>query len=380
MPVQVQSVTGLVSVFFSEHPVRYFEDAKDCDLDAYACWCRELLSAGCTRRRPSSRPGSRRWPTPRSSSNAPSRRRPPPSPPCPSGGGVTGLADGTPAPGGAVDGAPGSLQRLRALLEERGGLLAGMVSDRDAIAAEGAAETCPAAALAAGGPRVEGREEEYRLLLEAIYEGYLVHYGEPRVVRAPEADLGLLAGDQLYAIGLARLVAIGDTRAVSELADTITLSALAQAGGEVELAEAVWRAGGRAVGWGSSPPAPPRQGAGTHGVAGGTRGNAHKCGGCDGGELGSPRYCLRRCPTDAQDRNRSTRSRGASRGPSKARPSAAAGSWWWAPTRPARSRRCRSPSRPWGWRSDRSSKANPRAGKRSGPWISSTSSTTSRSC
>jgi hypothetical protein len=167
---------------------------------------------------------------------------------------VTGLVEGTPSPGGAVDGTPaGSLQRLRALLEDRGGLLAGMLSDQDAIAAAAAPETCPAAALAAGGPRVEGREEEYRLLLEAIYEGYLVHYGEPRVVRAPEADLGLLAGDQLYAIGLARLVAIGDTRAVSELADTITLSALAQAGGEVELAEAVWRAGGRAVGWGSTP-------------------------------------------------------------------------------------------------------------------------------
>ena len=167
---------------------------------------------------------------------------------------MTGLAGGTPAPGGALDGAPtGSLQRLRALLEDRGGLLAGMLSDQDVIAAKAASVTCPAAALAAGGPRVEGREEEYRLLLEAIYEGYLVHYGEPRVVRAPEADLGLLAGDQLYAIGLARLVAIGDTRAVSELADTITLSALAQAGGEVELAEAVWRAGGRAVGWGSTP-------------------------------------------------------------------------------------------------------------------------------
>ena len=167
---------------------------------------------------------------------------------------MTGLAEGAPAPDGGVDGTPaGSLQRLRALLEGRGGLLAGMLSDQDAIAAAAAPATCPAAALAAGGPRVEGREEEYRLLLEAIYEGYLVHYGEPRVVRAPEADLGLLAGDQLYAIGLARLVAIGDTRAVSELADTITLSALAQAGGEVELAEAVWRAGGRAVGWGSTP-------------------------------------------------------------------------------------------------------------------------------
>ena len=46
VPVQVQSVTGLLSVFFSERPVRSFEDAKDCDLDAYASWSRELLSRG----------------------------------------------------------------------------------------------------------------------------------------------------------------------------------------------------------------------------------------------------------------------------------------------------------------------------------------------
>jgi len=173
---------------------------------------------------------------------------------------VSGVADGSPATEEPPDGdAGGSLQRLRALLEDRGGLLAGMLSDGAApegpptAAGPPTGESCAAAALAAAGPRVEGREDEYRLLLEAIYEGYLVHYGEPRLVRPPEADLGLLAGDQLYAIGLARLVAIGDTHAVSELADTITLSALAQAAGEVELAEAVWRAGGRAVGWGSTP-------------------------------------------------------------------------------------------------------------------------------
>jgi hypothetical protein len=71
-------------------------------------------------------------------------------------------------------------------------------------------------------------------------------------VKVPEADLGLLAGDQLYAIGLARLVALGDTAAVAELADTITLSALAHGGGEEPLAEAVWAAGARAVGWGST--------------------------------------------------------------------------------------------------------------------------------
>jgi hypothetical protein len=81
-----------------------------------------------------------------------------------------------------------------------------------------------------------------------------LHYRRGRLLRVPEGELGLglLAGDQLYAVGLARLVAIGDALAVSELADTITLSALAQAAGEQALAEAVWEAGARAVGWGSS--------------------------------------------------------------------------------------------------------------------------------
>jgi glutamate-1-semialdehyde 2,1-aminomutase len=45
-PVQVVSATGLVTVFFSERPVRSFEDAQACDLDAYARWCTELLSRG----------------------------------------------------------------------------------------------------------------------------------------------------------------------------------------------------------------------------------------------------------------------------------------------------------------------------------------------
>ena len=37
---------GLVTVFFSSRPVLSFEDAKACDLDAHAAWCRELLSRG----------------------------------------------------------------------------------------------------------------------------------------------------------------------------------------------------------------------------------------------------------------------------------------------------------------------------------------------
>jgi hypothetical protein len=146
----------------------------------------------------------------------------------------------------------GVLLQLRELLLAEGGLMATLVDPRPAE--EGDRSTGPSspASIAASGPRAQGRRSEYELLVEAIYEGYLLHYGEPRVLRSSDADLGLLAGDQLYAIGLARLVALGDTDAVAELADTITLTALAHAGGSPALADAVWTAGARAVGWGSS--------------------------------------------------------------------------------------------------------------------------------
>lgn len=149
--------------------------------------------------------------------------------------------------GGAEPATAGALARLHAMLLGEGGLMATLV----------AADVCRSTAqgpagIASSGPRAAGRREEYELLVEAIYEGYLLHYGVPRVVSVPEADLGLLAGDRLYALGLARLVALGDTAAVAELADTITLSALAQGAGSSELADAVWEAGARAVGWGSS--------------------------------------------------------------------------------------------------------------------------------
>jgi hypothetical protein len=145
-----------------------------------------------------------------------------------------------------------TLDRLVELLRDEGGLMASLAGrDGRPDGRADAASSAPAR-VAAEGPRAEGRAAEYELLVEAIYEGYLLHYGSPRVVQAPEADLQLLAGDQLYAIGLARLVALGDTAAVAELADTITLSALAQGAGNPELADAVWAAGARAVGWGSS--------------------------------------------------------------------------------------------------------------------------------
>jgi glutamate-1-semialdehyde 2,1-aminomutase len=45
-PVQVASAPGLLTVFFCERPVLCFDDARACDLDAHAAWCRELLSRG----------------------------------------------------------------------------------------------------------------------------------------------------------------------------------------------------------------------------------------------------------------------------------------------------------------------------------------------
>jgi hypothetical protein len=166
-----------------------------------------------------------------------------------------------------------ALRSLADMLREQGGLLAGLLAGEPAIAGEtadraqrsGQVQTAsgPSAAgnrpdrpspaqLAASGPRAARARAEYELLVEAIYEGYLLHYGAPRVIAAADPDLLLLAGDRLYALGLARLVELGDGEAVAELADTITLSSLAHAAGESELAGAVWEAGARAVGWGSS--------------------------------------------------------------------------------------------------------------------------------
>lgn len=104
--------------------------------------------------------------------------------------------------------------------------------------------------IAANGPRTAGREAEYELLLEMILEGSRLHYGGARVVHTDDRDLALLLGDQLYALGLERLSALGDLDAVAELADVISLLAGAHAAGEPDLAEAVWDGGAVAVGWG----------------------------------------------------------------------------------------------------------------------------------
>jgi len=146
-----------------------------------------------------------------------------------------------------------SLERLGALLRQQGDPVATLVGPAGVVTGRrDSPQPAGPAQLAASGPRAEGLQNEYELLMEAIYEGYLLHYGTPRVVHPTDVDLGLLAGDRLYALGLARLVALGDMPAVAQLADVITLSALAQSAGDEELAVTVWSAGARAVGWGAS--------------------------------------------------------------------------------------------------------------------------------
>ena len=138
-----------------------------------------------------------------------------------------------------------TLDRLRELIAAEGEPIAAAVLER-AVPGNGPTP----ATIASAGPRAGAAPEEYELLVEAIYEGYLLHYGVPRIVSAADPDLALLAGDRLYTLGLERLVALGDLEAVRELADVIALCSLLVGRGDRASCEPLWRAGARAVGWG----------------------------------------------------------------------------------------------------------------------------------
>jgi hypothetical protein len=101
--------------------------------------------------------------------------------------------------------------------------------------------------LAAAGPRSAADPGQYALIVEAVYEGYLLHYAEPRLLAGHDADLALLAGDYLYAIGLDRLAALGDGRAVGCLSDLISRCARLQAEGEPASIPGLWEAAAREI-------------------------------------------------------------------------------------------------------------------------------------
>jgi hypothetical protein len=66
-------------------------------------------------------------------------------------------------------------------------------------------------------------EHRYALGLETIYEGYLVHYGRPRLFAPPDDDTALLLGDYLYAHGVERISALHEVAAVADLSELISL-------------------------------------------------------------------------------------------------------------------------------------------------------------
>jgi hypothetical protein len=141
-----------------------------------------------------------------------------------------------------------SLAPLAALLRDGDSVISPYVRDPDEEPAIGA--------LVAAGPRAAKAPGEYLLLVEAIREGYLLHYETPRVIEGADSDLRLLAGDFLYALGLERLAAHGDLDAVTELADLISLVAQVQAengaGSPAEARSALWLAAAVAVAAGAS--------------------------------------------------------------------------------------------------------------------------------
>ena len=105
-----------------------------------------------------------------------------------------------------------------------------------------AEEACRESALWAAALRPRGERElepvfsplgreRHALGVETIYEGYLLHYGRPRLFAPSEPEDGLLLGDYLYAHGLVHVAALHDVEAVADLAALISVCAQLRADG-----------------------------------------------------------------------------------------------------------------------------------------------------
>jgi hypothetical protein len=106
-------------------------------------------------------------------------------------------------------------------------------------------------------------DDRFALGIESIYEGYLLHYGRPRLFSPDDRDAAILLGDYLYAHGLVRIARLGKVDVVADLAELISLCSqlraerspgdgaawaatvvcLGGAGGRLESARAVLREG-----------------------------------------------------------------------------------------------------------------------------------------
>ncbi|MBD0289918.1 MAG: hypothetical protein ICV74_01575 [Thermoleophilia bacterium] len=68
-------------------------------------------------------------------------------------------------------------------------------------------------------------EARFALGLETIYEGYLLHFGRPRLFAPESRDTSVLLGDYLYAHGLVRISELEEASVVADLAELLSLCA-----------------------------------------------------------------------------------------------------------------------------------------------------------
>jgi hypothetical protein len=90
------------------------------------------------------------------------------------------------------------------------------------------------------------------VVLDSIREGYLLHYGQPRLLAGHDEDLAVLAGDYLYALGIERLAAEGDCAALLRLAELIGGCAQRHVEGREDEVPALWEETAAAIGDGSA--------------------------------------------------------------------------------------------------------------------------------
>lgn len=130
-----------------------------------------------------------------------------------------------------------TLEQLAERVREEGPPL---VVAEEATAGEHGRGGSPIGELVAAGPRTGERGAEYAFVVEAVREGYLCHYGSPRVLETVDQDLALLAGDLFYAIGISGLAQLDDLESTGILSDLIRVAADLQAAGRGDLAEVLW--------------------------------------------------------------------------------------------------------------------------------------------
>ena len=165
---RVQRVGAMLTLFMGDEPVRRFDDAQACDTDRYGALFRHLLDAGVY--------------------VAPSQ--------------FEAMFVSTAHGESEVDGRWRRSPSTHSALMDVWDTIAQEATQR----ARCGARRCVPEAEREPEPVFSAllAEPRYAVGLETIYEGYLLHYGRPRLFAPPDRDTSLLLGDYLYAHGLVR--------------------------------------------------------------------------------------------------------------------------------------------------------------------------------